>query len=466
MHYEEDCVGRMRIADTVLYGIHTARALTNFPITKEVTDGELFRGLIQIKKAAAQVNTEAGTLASTKATAIQAACDQLLLGRHQSALIAPAIQGSAGTSVNMNVNEVIAKLGMQLVPQISLHPNDDVNQCQSTNDVYPSAGRIGLLAAQPRLLKALARLCQTLLHKADAYRDVVKVGRTQLQDAVPMTYGQSFHAYASMFVRDIKRIKEAGQALAVVNLGGTAVGTGLNATPYYQSHIVAAVAKLCDLPLTLSEDLIDATQNTDDYVAYSASLKALAVDLTKLCNDLRLLGSGPQAGLNELKLPARQAGSSIMPSKVNPVIPEVVNQVAFQVMGNDLTVTMAAQAGQLELNAFEPIIFRDLRHNQDELTQAVATLTTNCLSGLKVNTSHSLDNVSHSAIAATILNPYLGYAQTTTLIKTAVATNTSVVTLLRQRHLLPEALIAQLFAADALTNTEMQPVPLNAGSKQ
>lgn len=393
-------------------------------------------------------------MTADKAQAINAACNELLLGQHADALLAPAIQGSAGTSVNMNVNEVIAKLAHRLVPSVVIHPNDDVNQCQSTNDTYPTAGRMALLAAQPALLHAVARMCQALLDKADRYHDVVKVGRTQLQDAVPMTYGQSFHAYATMFARDLTRVRAASEQLAVVNLGGTAVGTGLNATPYYRAHIIAAVADLSGLPLTPAADFIDATQNADDYVAYSGALKCLAVDLTKLCNDLRLLGSGPQAGLNELHLPARQAGSSIMPSKVNPVIPEVVNQVAFEVMGNDLTVTLAAQAGQLELNAFEPIIFRDLRHSQDELAQAVGTLTTNCLKGLQVNTSHSADQVAHSAIAATVLNPYLGYAKTTALIKEAVSTGVAVPTLLKRQQLLPDNVIATLFSAAVLTNQQ------------
>ncbi|WP_390405360.1 aspartate ammonia-lyase [Lacticaseibacillus jixiensis] len=452
MHYEEDCIGRLAVDDNVLYGIHTMRALTNFPIRDEATDTLLFRSLIVIKKAAAAINAEAGTLDAAKAQAITDACNALLLGKHQDALVAPAIQGSAGTSVNMNVNEVLAKLGMRLHPELTLHPNDDVNQSQSTNDTYPTAGRMSLLMAQPALLNALAKLCHALLTKADDYAEVVKVGRTQLQDATPLTWGMSFRAYTTMLTRDMRRIKQAGAALAMVNLGGTAVGTGLNASDYYRSHIVARVAELSELPLQLADDLIDATQNADDYVQYSGALKALAVDLTKLCNDLRLLGSGPQAGFNELKLPPRQAGSSIMPGKVNPVIPEVVNQVAFEVMGHDLTVTMAASAGQLELNAFEPIIFRDLRLSQDELNSALRTLCDNCIAQLRVNTSHSIDNVQHSAVAATVLNPYLGYTKTTALIQKAVASGRSVPALLKAQRLMPDSLISHLFSPAVLTN--------------
>jgi aspartate ammonia-lyase len=452
MHYEEDCIGRMAVDDTKLYGIHTLRALSNFPIRHEATDTLVFRGLILIKKAAAMVNAETGDLAADKAQAIGAACNALLLGEHQDALVAPAIQGSAGTSVNMNVNEVVAKLGMRLRSGVSLHPNDDVNRGQSTNDTYPTAGRMAILMAQPALLKAVTKLCHALLAKADDYAEVVRVGRTQLQDATPLTWGMSFRAYTTMLTRDLRRIKQAGADLAVVNLGGTAVGTGLNASDYYRAHIVSRVAALSELPLQLADDLIDATQNADDYVHYSSALKALAVDLTKLCNDLRLLGSGPQAGFNELRLPARQAGSSIMPGKVNPVIPEVVNQVAFEVMGHDLTVTMAASAGQLELNAFEPIIFRDVRLSQDELQQAVNTLCEHCITQLVVNTSHSIDNVQHSAIAATVLNPYLGYTKTTALIKNAIASGRGVPQLLKAQHLMPDSLISHLFSPAVLTN--------------
>ncbi|KRN22493.1 aspartate ammonia-lyase [Lacticaseibacillus camelliae] len=456
MHIETDCIGSLPIDDEVLYGINTVRALTNFPISREPADPLLFKSLIMIKKAAATVNQAAGTLPAAKAKAIIAACNELLLGRHSEALVAPAIQGSAGTSVNMNVNEVVAKLAHRLSPATKVHPNDDVNRCQSTNDTYPSAGKMALLQGQQGLLQALDRLSAALHTKAKTYQSTIKVARTQLQDAVPMTYGQSFHAYASMFGRDLTRLRAAAAALSRLNLGGTAVGTGLNATAFYRAHIIEATAKVSGLPLHGAPDLIDATQNADVYVDYSNALKTLAVNLGKFANDLRLLGSGPQAGLNELKLPARQAGSSIMPSKVNPVIPEVVNQVAFEVMGHNVTVTMAAEAGQLELNAFEPIIFRDLLQDQRYMAAALTTLVDHCVSGLTVNEAQATHNVAHSAIAATILSPYLGYQATANLIQQAVSTSQPVQALLHAGHQLPDALIDQLFSPAVLPQFSSQ----------
>lgn len=452
MHIEEDCIGQLPVKDDVLYGIHTTRALGNFTISHEATDPLIFQSLIQIKKAAAVVNHQGGTLAAPTAKAIIAACNALLLGQHQADLIAPAIQGSAGTSVNMNVNEVVAKLAHQLAPTVPVHPNDDVNACQSTNDTYPTAGKMAMLKLLPGLLKQVKLLQASLLRLATKYQAIVKVGRTQLQDAVPTTYGNSFHAYASLFGRDVKRLQAAGQALTVVNLGGTAVGTGLNATPWYQAHVVPAVNLTAGLRLTQAADLIDATQDCDDFVAFSGALKTLAVDLSKFSNDLRLLSSGPQAGLNELHLPARQAGSSIMPGKVNPVIPEVVNQVAFQVIGQDVTITMAAEAGQLELNAFEPIMFRDLLSNERYLTNAIATLVAHCVDGLTVNTSAVEAAVGHSAISATVLSPLLGYQQTTALVKEALATGQDIRELLLDKGLLTAGEINKLFSAGVLVN--------------
>ena len=419
----------------MFYGIHTTRALANFPISHERTDALLFKSLIIIKKAAAQVNAAGGTLSAAKAKAIVAACNSLLMGEHRDALVAPAIQGSAGTSVNMNVNEVIANLASQ----------------------HTAAGKMAALQALPPLQQALTFLIKSLLVKADEFADVVKVGRTQLQDAVPTTFGHSFHAYASLFQRDQKRLTRAAEDLRQVNLGGTAIGTGLNATPYYRAHIVSQVNRLIDLKLESADDLIDATQNCDVLVAFSGAMKGLATDLSKFANDLRLLSSGPQAGLNELHLPAKQAGSSIMPGKVNPVIPEVVNQIAFQVIGQDLTISMAAEAGQLELNAFEPIIFRDLLQGERYLARGIDTLTTNCVTGLTVNEAQSDENVQHSAISATILSPYLGYEATTKLVKTSLKTHIAIPELLRRQHQLPDELIKRLFSPAVMTNQE--PIP-------
>lgn len=323
----------------------------------------------------------------------------------------------------MNVNEVVANLAHRLMPAVAVHPNDDVNQSQSTNDTFPTAGKMALCMQLPGLLTALSRLVQTLLVKSQRYQDAIKVGRTQLEDAVPTKYGRTFHAYYQLFKRDLTRVRQAGEHLRIVNLGGTAIGTGINATHTYQQQILVKLNQNTDLDLVAAPDLIDATQNCDLFVEFSAAMKTLAVDLSKFSNDLRLLASGPQAGFGELNLPAQQAGSSIMPGKINPVIPEVVNQVAFEVIGHDTTVTMAAEAGQLELNAFEPIMLRALLASEQHLQQALTTLVDHCVRQLTVNRQRCADQVAHSAITATVLAPYLGYETTTALIKEALTTN-------------------------------------------
>ncbi|BDZ29762.1 aspartate ammonia-lyase [Lactiplantibacillus sp. WILCCON 0030] len=451
MRIEEDCIGKLPIDEQALYGIHTVRAVRNFPISHEKLDPLIIQSLVQIKKAAAETNHAAGTLATDKQQAIVAACNDLLIGRHADSFIVPAIQGGAGTSANMNVNEVVANLAHRLKPAVKLQPNDDVNQSQSTNDTFPTAGKMALLQQLPGLLGAIGQLVQTLLVQAKAHEDTIKVGRTQLQDAVPTTYGRTFMAYYHLFKRDLARLQTAGDHLTVVNLGGTAIGTGVNATHYYQENILKVLNQNTKLALQSAPDLVDATQNCDGFVEFSGAMKTLAVNLSKFSNDLRLLASGPQSGLDELHLPAKQAGSSIMPGKVNPVIPEVVNQVCFEVIGNDVTVTMAAEAGQLELNAFEPIMLRDLLANERYLQQAMHTLVKNCLRDLTVNKTACAKSVEQSAITATVLTPYLGYVATTKLIKQAVAQHDSVKALLLKKQLLPATLVNQLFSPASLT---------------
>lgn len=448
MHYEEDCVGRLAVPDDVLYGVHALRAADNFPF-KGKTHPALIHAAVMIKKAAAQTNSAGGTLAPEKAAAIVGACDELLAGEHADEFIVAAIQGGAGTSTNMNVNEVIAHLATKNTG-IAIHPNDDVNQGQSTNDVYPSAGKMAALTLLPNLLDALAHLQQTLRAKADEYRDVIKVGRTQLQDAIPTTFGHVFDSYADMLVRDDRRLRYAADALRDLSMGGTAIGTGMNATPYYRTHIVPNLEAMAGLDLRLAGNLSDAIQNTDVLAEFSSAMKALAINLNKLSNDLRLLASGPQAGLGEIVLPARQAGSSIMPNKINPVIPEVVNQVAFNVIGNDVAITMSTQNGQLELNAFEPLVFAKLYEGEEELATAMTIMADFCIKDIKVNVDSCRHDVEHSAVAATVLAPILGYVETTKLIKEAMATKQSVRTLILARHLLPEALVAELFSNAAL----------------
>ena len=452
MRIEEDCIGKLPVDDEALYGIHTLRAVGNFPISPERINPLIVQSLVQIKKAAAEVNHAAGTLSGDKRQAIIEACDALLDGEHADSFIVPAIQGGAGTSANMNVNEVVAHLAERNHPDLKISPNDDVNQSQSTNDTFPTAGKMALLEQLPALTRAIEQVIDTLQAKGEEYEHTLKVGRTQLQDAVPTTYGRTFEAYAHMFQRDLRRVKQAGETLRTVNLGGTAIGTGVNATPYYQEHVLDVLNRNSQLDLHAAEDLIDATQNCDPFVEFSGAMKALAVNLSKFSNDLRLLGSGPQDGLAELHLPARQAGSSIMPGKVNPVIPEVVNQVAFEVIGHDTTVTMAAEAGQLELNAFEPIMFRDLLASERYLQQAMQTLVRHCLRDLTVNQNDCATDVEKSAITATVLTPYLGYMATTKLIKRALADKESVKKLLLQEELLPADLVEKLFSPASLTH--------------
>ncbi|MHA8137671.1 aspartate ammonia-lyase [Lactobacillaceae bacterium Scapto_B20] len=452
MRIEKDCVGEMEVPDDALYGIHALRAEHNFPITKERTHSLLIQSYIEIKQAAAEVNADAKTLDRQKATAIIDACNKLLHDNDFSAFIVPSIQGGAGTSTNMNTNEVVANVAMQLHPEVKIHPNDDVNQSQSTNDTYPTAGKMAMLKLLPALRHEIGRMVDQFKALSKEYRNTIKVGRTQLQDAVPTTYGKSFHAYATLFNRDLKRLEAVESEIKTVSLGGTAIGTGINASDYYQIHIVDILNRISGMHLIPDKDLIDAIQNSDHFVTFSGTLKTLAMNLSKVSNDLRLLGSGPKAGLNELALPKQQAGSSIMPDKINPVIPEVVNQVAFEVAGFDTTVTMAAEAGQLELNAFEPIMFKSLLTGEEHLTQAIKTLVDNCLLGLKVNVAQCAENVSNSAVTATVLSPKLGYETTTKLIKKALSENRSVKEVALAEHLLPADEIDHLFSPEILTS--------------
>lgn len=452
MRIEEDCIGKMKIADDVLYGIHSQRAAMNFPISSEKVHPLIIESLIQIKKAAAQANHEAGTLPESKFEAIVDACDELLEGDYADAFIVPAIQGGAGTSSNMSVNEVIAHLANQKAGKELVHPNDDVNQSQSTNDTFPTAGKMAMLKSLPELLKAIRNLIETMLEKAFEFNAVIKVARTQLQDAVPTTLGRSFHAYHSMFKRDLARLEMAAVNLKSVNLGGTAIGTGINVSDIYQQEVVPLLNHESHLDLCLAPDLLDATQNCDAFAEFSGALKSLAIDLSKVSHDLRLLSSGPQAGLNEITLPRKQAGSSIMPGKVNPVIPEVVNQVAFEVIGNDVTVTMAAESGQLELNAFEPIMFKRILESEEHLTQAIKTLTTNCICEIKANDKKCALDVEKSVVTATILSPYLGYEATTRLVKRAIAKNCSIKEILRAESLMDDSKIDELFSKESLVH--------------
>ncbi len=446
---ERDSIGEMQIPANAYYGVQSYRASVNFNITGLRLHPEMIRAIALIKKAAALTNADIGDLDARRAQAIAAACDEIISGRLRDQFIVDPIQGGAGTSMNMNANEVIANRAIELLGGIKgdysvVHPNDHVNFGQSTNDVIPSAGKLALLRLIDRLIPQLVQLQDALLTKAEEFDDVIKMGRTQLQDAVPIRLGQEFHAYASAIGRDINRLEAVKCEARCLNLGGTAVGTGLNADRRYYSRIVGTLARVSGLDVMQADDVIDGTQNLDCYTIISGVLKGCAVNLSKMCNDLRLMSSGPRTGLGEINLPARQNGSSIMPGKVNPVIPEVVNQVAFNVIGNDQTITMACEAGQLELNAFEPVIFFNLFQSLDTLTAAVDTLTGNCISGITANVQHCRDQVDSSIGIITAINPYVGYQAAADIAKKALHTGRPVRELILEAGLLTEAQLDEL----------------------
>ncbi len=426
---EHDFLGEKEIPSTAYWGVHTARAVDNFPIsgTRISAMPDLIRAMAFVKKTAARTNVELGVLDAKLADAIVAACDDLVAGKLHAEFVVDVIQGGAGTSTNMNANEVIAnlaleKLGLEKGRYDVLHPNDHVNASQSTNDVYPTAVRIALWLGIERLLASMAFLRDGFEAKADEFKDILKIGRTQLQDAVPMTLGQEFLTYAVMIGEDESRLREARALIQEINLGATAIGTGINAPGGYSDRACQLLAEISGVPVEKASNLIEATQDTGAFVQLSGVLKRVACKLSKICNDLRLLSSGPQAGFGDIRLPARQAGSSIMPGKVNPVIPEVMNQVAFEVIGNDVTVTMASEAGQLQLNAFEPIMGWSLFKSIEHLSQACRTLQTNCVAGIEPNRELLAKRVRESVTLVTALNPIIGYEKAALIAKTAMKT--------------------------------------------
>lgn len=425
---EHDFLGDRQIPADAYWGVHTARAVENFPISGTPLSAmpELIRAFGWVKKAAARANAELGTLDAKRASAIQAACDRLVAGECHNQFVVDVIQGGAGTSTNMNANEVIANLALEIMGHGKgkydvLHPNDHVNASQSTNDVYPTAVRLALWQGIDRLLASMAALRAGFEAKAVQFKDVLKIGRTQLQDAVPMTLGQEFSTYAVMLEEDEARLREARALIQEINLGATAIGTGINAPHGYAELACRLLAEESGIPVVKAHNLVEATQDTGAFVQLSGVLKRVATKLSKTCNDLRLLSSGPQAGFGDIKLPARQAGSSIMPGKVNPVIPEVVNQVAFEVIGNDMTVTMASEAGQLQLNAFEPIMGWSLFKSINHLSNACLTLNTHCVAGIEANHEVLARRVRESITLVTALNPIIGYEKAALIAKTAIA---------------------------------------------
>lgn len=440
---EADSIGTIEVPMKAYYGVQTLRAKKNFHITGRPLHPEFIKNLVRIKKAAAYTNMTAHILDEKIGNAIVKACDEIIEGKLHSQFIVDAIQGGAGTSANMNANEVIANRAIEILggekgDYTIVHPNDHVNMAQSTNDVIPSAGKLTILALLPGLLEQLERLHKALRDKSIEFDDVVKMGRTQLQDAVPIRLGQSFEAYAAVIERDIRRIRSLDSELKVLNIGATAVGTAINVNPVYLFHIIRNVNLVCGTDCSQAEDLFDATQNLDGFVHTSAALRVCAVNLSKICNDLRLLSSGPKAGLGEINLPPKQNGSSIMPGKINPVIPEVVSQVAYNVIGNDVTVTMAAEAGQLELNAFEPVIFYKIFESIDTLRGAVETLIDNCILGITANRERCRALAESSAALATALCPALGYKKSAEIAKKCNRTGIPVRQIVLEEGLLPE----------------------------
>ncbi|MDX8418432.1 aspartate ammonia-lyase [Absicoccus intestinalis] len=466
IRFEADSVGTREVPDEAYYGVQSMRAEENFTITGIGMNPVFLKNLALIKKAAAITNCLAGDLDQICAKAIIKASNEVAAGKFAKEFIVDAVQGGAGTSANMNMNEVIANraneiLGGEKGAYDHVHPNDHVNMSQSTNDVVPTAGKMTVIDLMQPLLDELARLESELYAKSIEFDDVIKMGRTQLQDAVPMRLGQTFHAYAVMVGRDKKRLAHTIKEMYAVNLGGTAIGSSINASQVYLDTVVPCLARISGMPLTQADDLFDATENLDGFVAVSGALKTCAVNLSKMCNDLRLLSSGPKTGLAEIALPAKQNGSSIMPGKVNPVIPEVVTQVAFLVIGHDTTITMAAEAGQLELNAFEPVLFYNLFESITTLKGAVKTLIDNCIVGIVANRERSRDLLEQSVGIITALNPYIGYKKAAEIAKQAIKQNKSVREIVLAKKLLSAKELDQILDPYALTGSHSVPSMLS-----
>ncbi len=454
---EHDLLGDKAVPAEAYWGVHTARAKENFPITGTAISAypHLVSALAAVKEAAARANAGLGLLPKEIADAICQACKEIREGALHEQFVVDVIQGGAGTSTNMNANEVIANRALELLGHekgdyAHVHPNEHVNLGQSTNDAYPTAVNVATIIAVHELSQAMIVLEQAFAAKAVEFHDLLKMGRTQLQDAVPMTLGQEFGTYAVMLGEDRLRLTEAVTLLHEINLGATAIGTGLNAAPGYAEAACAHLREITGLPVVTAADLVEATQDCGAFVHLSGVLKRIAVKLSKSCNDLRLLSSGPRAGLNEINLPPVQAGSSIMPGKINPVIPEVVNQVAFEVIGNDVTVTMAAEAGQLQLNAFEPIILHSLSESITHLRSACLVLAERCVSGITANADVMRGYVENSIGLVTALNPAIGYAAATEIAKEALETGRGVAELVVEKGLLPAEELAKLLRPETL----------------
>ena len=456
---EHDLLGDRDVPADAYYGVQTLRAQENFHITGVQLQHfpRMIEALAQVKRAAARANHRLGALDDERFAAIDRACEEIIGGALHEHFIVDMIQGGAGTSTNMNANEVIANRALEILGHEKgqydrLHPNNHVNLGQSTNDVYPTAIRLTIMLSFPALAEAMDHLITTLRAKGEEFSSVLKMGRTQLQDAVPMTVGQEFHAWATTIEEDVQRLTRTATLFQEINLGATAIGTGITSDPRYAAMATAELAELTGVPFVVSADLVEATSDTGAFVTFSGILKRIAVKISKICNDLRLLSSGPRAGLHEIKLPAVQPGSSIMPGKVNPVIPEVVNQVAYEVIGNDLSVTFAAEGGQLQLNVFEPVIAFNILESTQIMTRAMNTLADRCVAGITLNEEVLEDYLHRSIGLVTALVPVIGYAAATEIAESALATGRPVKELVLERGLLDEERLAGLLSPASMTS--------------
>lgn len=460
---EHDLLGNMDVPADAWYGIQTQRAVDNFSITGVPISHfpQLIKALALVKMSAAKANTDLGHLAADKSKAIISACEDIRDGHLHDQFVVDLIQGGAGTSTNMNANEVIAnlalaKMGHEKGDYQYLHPNDDVNRSQSTNDAYPSAACLAILLASDPLIETIESLVAALAVKGEEFSNVVKMGRTQMQDAVPMTLGQEFEAFSVTLSEDIDRLREAGSLLCEINLGGTAIGTGINTHPEYAALAVNHLAKESGKPMVPATNLVEATSDMGAFVLFSGILRRFAVKLSKMANDLRLLSSGPRTGLGEIRLPPMQPGSSIMPGKVNPVIPEAVNQTAYQVIANDLAVTLAAEAGQLQLNAMEPLIIYNLLNSMKMLDSACSMLEERCIRGIEADRERCADLLNRSIGCITALVPHIGYANATRIAQIALHTGRTVRELVLSEALLSEAELERLLSPESMLAPQTQ----------
>ena len=461
---ESDLIGSREISDECVYGVQTLRVIENFSISKyHLNEYPLFiNGLAMTKMAAARANHELGLLTDEQFQAITQACREILEGRFHDQFPVDMIQGGAGTSTNMNANEVIANRALEIMGHAHgdyafCSPNDHVNCSQSTNDAYPTAIHLGMYATHLKLLPYLEDLIAAFRRKGEEFAHIIKMGRTQLEDAVPMTLGQTFNGFASILTDEIKHLNEAAADFLTVNMGATAIGTGICAEPGYAEKCIAALRDITGWDIRLSDDLVGATSDTSCLVGYASAMKRLAVKVNKICNDLRLLASGPRCGLGEINLPAMQPGSSIMPGKVNPVIPEVMNQICFKVIGNELCVTMAGEAAQMELNVMEPVMVQCCFESAELMMNGFRTLRTLCVEGITANEEHCINEVHHSIGVVTALNPVIGYKNSTKIAKEALETGKSVYQLILDHGILTKEEIDQILSPENM----IHPVKLN-----